>query len=93
MFELIVAGLVLALCAAMLLRMALPEGLRRRIDARLRGARTSAMAFSRRIRFWRQHKRQAEREAEEAIRRASRKAERDGNVYRPDAMKRPRNPH
>jgi hypothetical protein len=87
------AAAVLALCVAALLRMALPERQRRRIDARLHRAWWALRDAARRLRSRRGDARSAAREAEDAIRRAQGKARRDGNVSRPDAFKRPRKPH
>lgn len=93
MIEAILAGLVLAVCLALLLRMALPERQRRRLDAAWRRLVQAGQRLAQRAWFWRRHKRHAAREADEAIRRAQRRAERDGNVVRPDAFKDPRKPH
>jgi hypothetical protein len=82
--EALLAGIVLAACAALLLRMALPE--RQRLLH-------SGRAAARRLWFWRSRRQTAAREAEEAIRRAQRKGRRDGNVIHPDSFKGPRKPH
>jgi hypothetical protein len=91
--ETIFAAAVLALCVALLLRMALPERRRLRIDARLRRMWWSLRDAALRLRSRRGDARSAAREAEDAIRRAQHKARRDGKVSRPDAFKRPRKPH
>jgi hypothetical protein len=91
--EALLAGIVLAACAALLLRMVLPERLRWRIDAAWQRLLHGGRAAARRLWFWRSRRRAAAREAEEAIRRAQRKGRRDGNVIHPDSFKGPRKPH
>lgn len=93
MIEKVLAAIALAVCAALLLRMALPERQRWRVDAAWRSAVMRGRLLARRIWFWRSHRQAAAREAEEAIRRAQRKVQRDGNVIRPDSFKGPRKPH
>lgn len=93
MVEKILAGIVLALCAVLLLRMGLPEAQRRRVDAVWRRAAHACRRAALRVWYWREHRQRAAREAEQAIRRAQHRAERDGNVIRPDAFKGPRKPH
>jgi Mg2+/citrate symporter len=92
-FEQIVAALALGVCVVLLLRLALPQRQRRRVDAAWRQAVQSVRLLPHRLRFGRAQRRSAQQEADEAIRRARRKAERDGNVVRPDAFKGPRKPH
>jgi hypothetical protein len=91
--DLILAGIVLVCCAALLLRMVLPERHRRRVDTAWQQSVFVGKRLAHRVWFWREHRRRAAREAEEAIRRAQRKFERDGSVIRPDAFKGPRKPH
>jgi hypothetical protein len=91
--EPLLAGIVLAVCATLLLRLALPERLRWRIDAAWQRLVDGVRASARRLWFWRRHRKTAAREAEEAIRRAQRKLRRDGNVIHPDSFKGPRKPH
>lgn len=93
MIEKVLAGIALAVCAVLLLRMVLPERQRWRLDAAWQQWAQSSRRLARRVWFWRSHRRAAAREAEEAIRRAQRNVERDGNVIRPDAFKGPRKPH
>lgn len=93
MIENVFAGIALAVCAVLLLRMALPERQRERLDAAWQRAVQGSRLLARRVWFWRTHRQRAAREAEEAIRRAQRSGERDGNVIRPDAFKGPRKPH
>ena len=93
MIEKIFAGIALVVCAVLLLRMALPEHQRERLDAAWQRAVQGSRHLARRLWFWRAHRQTAAREAEEAIRRAQRNVERDGNVIRPDSFKGPRKPH
>lgn len=89
MIELVFAGIALAVCVALLLRMALPMHHQRRVDATWRRAVQGSRLLARRAWFWRSHRQRAAREAEEAIRRAQRSVKRDGNVIRPDSFKGP----
>jgi hypothetical protein len=91
--EKVFAAGALAVCGVLLLRMALPERQRDRLDAAWQRALHGSRQLARRAWFWRTHRQTAAREAEEAIRRAQRSVERDGNVIRPDAFKGPRKPH
>jgi hypothetical protein len=92
-WEKVIAGIVLAVCAVLLLRLALPPRQRARLDAAWRRGVLGGRQWGRRVWFWRSHRQTATREAEEAIRRAQRKVQRDGNVLRPDSFKGPRKPH
>ncbi|MBH2016088.1 MAG: hypothetical protein I8H88_06335 [Burkholderiales bacterium] len=94
------AGLIVLICALMLIRLALSAPRRARVDAwlrRLPHAPKSWRARWLRLRHARQHRQDAERLAEEAIQRARRnqrkQVDKDGNVLRPDAFKGPRKPH
>ncbi len=93
MLEKIFAGVALLVCAALLLRMALPARQQRRIDAAWQRTLHGGRRLARRLWFWRAHRHTAQREADEAIRRARRQGKHDGNVIRPDAFKGPRKPH
>ena len=93
MIEKIFAGIALAVCAALLLRMALPTRQQQRMDAAWRRSVRGSRRLARRLWFWRSHRQMAAREAEQAIRRAQRNVQRDGNVIRPDSFKGPRKPH
>ena len=93
MIELVLAGIALGVCAALLLRLALPEARRRRVDAQWRALMHRGHRLAHRLWFWRAHRRRAAREAEEAIRRAQHKVRRDGNVIHPDSFKGPHKPH
>lgn len=88
--EALLAGLTLAVCVALLVRMAIGARRRRRVDAALR---EGAVAVRR---AWggRRLRRHAAREAEDAIARARRReVDVDGNVLRPRHFERPRKPH
>jgi hypothetical protein len=93
MLEKIFAGLVLVACVALLLRQALREPQRQRVDAVARHAAFTTRRLARHLWYWRRHRKRAAREAEEAIRRAQRNGSSEGNVIRPDAFKGPRKPH
>jgi hypothetical protein len=93
MIEKLLAGGVLLVCAALLLRLALREKYRQRVDAAAIRAVSASRRLAHRLWFWRTHRQRAAREAENAIRRAQRSVERDGNVIRPDSFKGPRKPH
>jgi hypothetical protein len=97
--ETTVAGLALAACALLLLRLVLPVRRRARFDAAFRGA-WRAMQHA-----WRSavtapgRRRAAEREARQIIERARQprpdeaEGEWQGNVFRPKSFKRPKKPH
>lgn len=93
MIELILAGIALVVCVALLLRMALPERQRQRVDAEWNLLVHRGRLLAHRLWFWRTHRQRAAREAGEAIRRAQHKVKRDGNVIHPDSFKGPRKPH
>lgn len=89
----VLAGAVLAVCIALLLRMAVGARLRYRIDSALRGA---WQRLRRRPRSGKPaapargaDAKEAARVAEEAIRRAARRGRWEGNVYKPDAFRPP----
>ncbi len=84
--EKILAGLVLLVCALLLLRLVIGERRRRRYDAFWRRAWAGTRIRALRLWHWRSATRQARRDADEAIRRA-RGGEWDGNVYKPTAFK------
>jgi hypothetical protein len=93
MIELLLAGVGLLVCAALLVHMVLPQRHRRAVDERARqtwhGLRRAAL----RLWHWPGLRRRAARQAEAAIRRARGQATRDGNVIRPHSFRRPRKPH
>ena len=92
MLELIVAGLGLLVCAALLLRMMLPERQRWAVDHHARQFWAALQRGAHRLWFWRSHRRRAAREAQAAIHRARGDATRDGNVIRPKSFDKDRNP-
>ena len=96
MIEKSFAGVVLAICIVMLLRMVIGARWRHRIDtAALRAwyaVRRRALAAW----HWWPSRRKAAHAADEAIRRArgdGHDGHWDGNVYRPKTFRRPRKPH
>ncbi len=93
MGEQILAGLAVAVCAVLLLRLCVGERLRYRFDLAVRRAWTACRRAALRVWHWRSSRRSAARIAEEAIERARRGVERDGNVYKPKSFRRPRKPH
>ena len=92
MIEMLLAGLVLLICIALLVRMALPERLRWTVDHHARRIWLAVQQAAHGLWHWRARRRQATQQTEEAIRRASGQAKRDGNVIRPEAFKEPRKP-
>jgi hypothetical protein len=87
------AGVVIAVCLALFVRLCLTPRLRHRLD----GAALRSFFATRRILRqavgWRARRRQATRAAEEAIERA-RRGSWDGNVYSAKSFKdKPRKPH
>jgi hypothetical protein len=91
--ETILAGIVLAACAVMLVRLMLGERLRYRFDSAFRRAYEACERRVRQVARWRAARRDAARVAEEAIKRAREATERDGNVYKPKSFRGPRKPH
>jgi hypothetical protein len=91
--ETILAGVVLAACAVMLVRLMLGERRRWRFDATVLRAYEACKRRVRSIARWRATRRDAARAADEAIRRARKTTERDGNVYKPKSFRGPRKPH
>ena len=97
MFEKIFAGLILAVCALLLLRLVIGERRRYRFDVVARRVWAALRRFGGALQrnvlslyHWRSSKRQAAQAAEEAIRRArSADGSRDGNVYKPKAFRKP----
>lgn len=92
----LLAALTLAVCAVLLVRLAIGERWRWRFDYEVRRAWQACRHLAHGVVHWRSARRQAAREAEQAIRRARRsKGEWDGNVYKPDSdsFRKPRKPH
>ncbi len=93
MIEKLLAGAMALLCVVLLVRLFISEPLRRRCDRAALRAWTFTRAWLHYVWHWRASRRRAALAAEEAIRRASASMERDDNVYRPDAFRKPRKPH
>ncbi|CAN5900444.1 hypothetical protein BH11PSE8_BH11PSE8_40270 [soil metagenome] len=94
LIEQTLAGIVVALCAVMLVRLCLGTRLRYRFDAAARRAWFAVKRTALRLRYWRSSRKNAERVAEEAIRRArGGGVQREGNVYKPKSFKGPKKPH
>jgi len=87
----LIAGLALAVCAVLLLRLALGERRRWRFDAALRRGWQATRRRSLALLHWRASRRAAAEAAAQAIRRARAQSERDGNVYRPKSFQKPPN--
>lgn len=93
MFETILAGTVLLVCAILLVRLTL--SVRRRMQFDFMMQRWWATLAGSWLRLWRwpAARREANREARDAIERARDGGEWDGNVYRPKSFRKPRKPH
>lgn len=93
--ERLFAAAGIAVCAVLLLRLLIGERWRWRLDAALHRHWRSTLSVGKRIRLWRSSRRDAAKVADEAIRRARdgarRSSDRDGNVYKPKAFRKP--PH
>lgn len=89
------AGVLLAICVVMLLRLVAGANRRGEFDARVRRTWAWTVLWVRRAWRWRAARREAIAAARNAIRRASAgtSGQREGNVYRPDAFREPRKPH
>lgn len=107
MLQTVLAATGLAVCIALAVHMALPEGARRRVDAMAASFTGWVQAQVSRATDWRRRQRQtraAAMEADRVIRRARESAlhdvrdgrvegEWDGNVYRPKSFDKPKKPH
>jgi hypothetical protein len=93
--ESILAGLALATCVVLAVRLLLPPREKRRFDASMREAWASIRQAAHRVRHWRSNRQAAKKAAEEAIERASRRSNGhwDGNVHHNDSFKGPKKPH
>jgi hypothetical protein len=91
MAEKIIAGITIAVCAVLLLRLCVGARLRYRFDFIARNAWSATRRTALNLWHWRSSRREAQQAADAAIHRAQRKAasafERDGNVYKPDAFR------
>lgn len=95
MGESILAGLVLAVCLVLAVRLLLGPREQRRFDAWMRETWARLVAGAQRLRHWRSDREAAKKAAAEAIERAARRAngQWDGNVHRSDSFKGPKKPH
>jgi hypothetical protein len=87
--EKVLAGIVVALCAGLFVRLLVGERRRRRLDAWLQQAWAALARRARAAWHWRSARKEAQRVADEAIRRARGEVEREGNVYKPKSFKKP----
>lgn len=85
----VLAGVVLASCVFLFVRLLVGARRRDRLDAWLRRVGRALAQRARAAWHWRAARREAQRVADEAIRRARGEVERDGNVYRPKSFKKP----
>ena len=92
MSETFFAGLTLAVCLLLALRLLIGPRRRWQLDAWLRGQTAAARRRLAEAARWRSARKASAKAAEEAIRRA-RGGKWDGNVYRPRTFRRPRKPH
>ena len=93
MIEKLFAGLTVAVCMVMLVRLCLGAPRRRRFDA---AAHRTWATWRRRVVHawhWRSRRQAAARAAEAAIRRAQTGVQRDGNVYKPKSFRDRGKPH
>lgn len=94
--EKVLAGLVVAVCLVLLVRLGLKPHLRYRFDQRAREAWQGLSGGARRLARRRPARppspEEAEKVAQEAIRRAQEGSWR-GNVYTPKSFRKPRKPH
>ena len=91
MGEKIIAGITIAVCVVLLLRLCVGERLRYRFDVTARRVWSRIRRTALSLWHWRASRRQAQQQADAAIKHAQRKSasafERDGNVYKPDAFR------
>ena len=85
MIEKVLAGVGVAVCVVMLVRLCLSAQARYRFDHAVRSVARLPMLAVHRVR--------ASRGAAEAIRRAKTGGDWQGNVYTPKSFKRPKKPH
>jgi len=99
--EKLFAGVVLAICLVLMLRLVLGARRRDRFDAAARRAWGNSQQFLSSAYHWRSQRREAERKADEVIRRAQGRSansenlegEWEGNVYKPKSFRKPRKLH
>jgi hypothetical protein len=87
-FEKLLAGLTLAVCLLLLLRLAVGARRRARWDSAVRRSGRVLHRIGRSTLHWPGARRRAAAEAREAIERARRRGAWEGNVYRPDSFRR-----
>jgi DNA primase large subunit len=93
MIEKVFAGLVLAACAVMGVRLLLGDARRWRFDAFVRRSwRSARRTVVGPVRWW-HYRRVSARAAEDVIRRARNRVDRDGNVYTPKNFGKDKKPH
>ena len=96
--EPLLAGLTLAVCAVLLVRLCLPPAHRQRVDRTLRGWGWTLRHGALQLWHWRASRRLARAEAEAVIRRArtgktaDEAGEWTGNVYTPKSFRKTRRP-
>ncbi len=95
MGEKIFAGVVLAVCLVLAVRLLMGPRQQRRFDAWVVERWAALRWRAHRLSRWRSDRAEAKRAADEAIQRAARKANGrwDGNVHHHDAFKGPKKPH
>src|ERR1700712_4171777 len=92
MFERVLAAIVIAICAVMLVRLALSGRRRARFDAFFRRLWMRLRHAGHAISRWRQARRNVEiarKTADELIKRARDRGEWNGNVYTPKSFRKP----
>lgn len=90
--EKLLAGVVLAICVILVVRLCLGVRRRQRFDSAVRRAAQACQRSARASYHWLVHRKNASRAANDAIKRA-RGGSWDGNVYKPKSFRRPRKPH
>lgn len=93
MIEPLLAGVTVAVCIALLVRLCLGAPRRQRFDAFMQGAWAAGRRGATTVWLWRSRRKAAARAAQEAIRRARADVQRDGNVYKPKSFRDPGKPH
>lgn len=88
MFEKLLAGLTLAVCLLLLLRLAVGARRRARWDAVVRRSAHALRRVGRSSLHWPGARRRAAAEARDAIERARRRGAWEGNVYTPESFRR-----
>ena len=86
--EHVLAGITLALCAGLFLRLLIGARRRAWLDAALRRAATTGRRHVLQVWHWRAQREASRRAAEEAIRRAK-GGTWEGNVYKPRSFRKP----